>query len=289
MQRQGAKPPSVLRYAAFAATPGGGNPAGIVLHAGGLADADMQRIAANIGYAETAFVTERNLAGNPRHLRLRYFSPVAEVPFCGHATIATAVMLAEREGTGTFEFETPVGPVMMETSTGGSGITAAFTSVEPEVARLDGEAEHELLDLLGLTRADLDIRYPLLSAFAGNWHPMVVLRDKSVFDGFTFDPHAMRTLMDAQGWRGTVTVLYAHSPTSFEARNLFPVGTLTEDPATGSAAASLGGYLRAMELVTAPCQVEVHQGSHIGRPSLLKVTIPQSGGVVVSGTATEIA
>ncbi|WP_306986835.1 PhzF family phenazine biosynthesis protein [Arthrobacter silviterrae] len=61
------------------------------------------------------------------------------------------------------------------------------------------------------------------------------------------------------------------------------------DPATGSAAASLGGYLRAIESVTAPCEVEVHQGSHIGRPSLLKVEIPPTGGIVVSGTATKIS
>jgi len=150
MQRQGAKTPTVLRYAAFAATPASGNPTGIVLDATGLADSDMQRIAADVGYAETAFVTERDLAGNPRHLHIRSFSPVAEVPFCGHATIATAVVLAEREGTGAFEFETPAGPVMVETSTGNTGITASFTSVKPEVAPLDGGAEHELLKLLGL-------------------------------------------------------------------------------------------------------------------------------------------
>ncbi|WP_316255807.1 PhzF family phenazine biosynthesis protein [Arthrobacter sp. A2-55] len=64
---------------------------------------------------------------------------------------------------------------------------------------------------------------------------------------------------------------------------------MTEDPATGSAAASLGGYLRAIESVTAPCEVEVRQGSPIGRPSLLKVEIPPTGGIVVSGTATKIS
>lgn len=283
-----AKPPTVLRYAAFAAALGGGNPAGIVLQAGELAESDMQHIAAEVGYAETAFVTERHVAGNPRHLRIRYFSPGAEVPFCGHATIATAIALAERGGTGLFEFETPIGLVVIETRADNGGIAAAFTSVEPEMAPLGREAEQELLSLLGLTHEDLDVRYPLLSAYAGNWHPIVVLRERAAFDGFTFDPQAMRTLMDAQGWRGTVTVLYANSPTSFEARNLFPVGTLTEDPATGSAAASLGGYLRATKSVAVPGRVEVHQGSHIGRPSLLKVEIPQTGGIVVSGTATEI-
>jgi len=279
----------VLRYAAFAATPEGGNPAGIVLSAGELDGSAMQGIAAEVGYAETAFVTERDVTGDPRRLRIRFFSPVAEVPFCGHATIATAIALAEREGVGTFVFDTPVGPVVIETTIGAAGIVAAFTSVEPELAPLEPEIENELLTLLGLMRSDLDARYPLRSAFAGKWHPIVVVRDRARFDGFTFDPASMRTLMDAQGWRGTVSVLHATTPTDFAARNLFPVGTLTEDPATGSAAASLGGYLRATGSIAAPATVVVHQGEHVGRPSLLTVEIPRSGGIVVSGSAVTIA
>ncbi len=287
MPEQGT-PPAVLRYAAFAAAPGGGNPAGIVLQAGELAAPAMQRIAAEVGYAETAFVTERDIASDSRHLRLRFFSPGAEVPFCGHATIATAVALAEREGAGTFVFETLVGPVTIETSADGDGIVAGFTSVEPEVAPLAPEVEGELFSLLGLERGDLDQRYPLLAAFAGNWHPILVLRGRAAFDGFTFDPGSMRTLMDAQGWRGTVSVLHATTPTDFAARNLFPVGTLTEDPATGSAAASLGGYLRATESIAVPGTVIVHQGEHVGRPSVLTVKIPRTGGIVVSGTAVPL-
>ncbi|MDJ0323238.1 PhzF family phenazine biosynthesis protein [Cryobacterium sp. PH31-AA6] len=283
------EPPAVLRYAAFAATPEGGNPAGIVLSAGELDGSAMQGIAAEVGYAETAFVTERDVTGDPRRLRIRFFSPVAEVPFCGHATIATAIALAEREGVGTFVFDTPVGPVVIETTAGAAGIVAAFTSVEPELAPLEPEIENELLSLLGLMRSDLDARYPLRSAFAGNWHPIVVVRDRARFDGFTFDPASMRTLMDAQGWQGTVSVLHATTPTDFAARNLFPVGTLTEDPATGSAAASLGGYLRATGSIAAPATVVVHQGEHVGRPSLLTVEIPRSGGIVVSGSAVTIA
>ncbi|TFD72868.1 PhzF family phenazine biosynthesis protein [Cryobacterium fucosi] len=282
-------PPSVLRYAAFAATPGGGNPAGIVLHAGALSAPEMQRIAADVGYSETAFVTERNISGNARHLSIRFFSPDAEVPFCGHATIATAVALAVREGSGAFEFETPVGPIVIKTRVVDGGITASFTSVEPRMAALESAAEDALFSLLGLAPSDRDARYPLLSAYAGNWHPILVLRDRATFDGFAFDPGGIRTLMDAQGWRGTVSVLHAITPTVFEARNLFPVGTVTEDPATGSAAASLGGYLRATGSVAVPTQVDVRQGAHVGRPSLLRVEIPVTGGIVVSGTATEIA
>src|ERR1044071_5517794 len=99
----------ILRYAAFSTRPEGGNPAGVVLDASTLTDAQMQQIAADVDYAETAFVTGRTGDGA---LRIRYFSPIAEVPFCGHATVATAVALAERDTTGdSIRFATPVGPV----------------------------------------------------------------------------------------------------------------------------------------------------------------------------------
>ena len=90
---------TVLRYAAFDVDGEGGNPAGVVLDARGMDDTRMQRIAAGVGYSETAFLFNDEGAGGHR-FRIRYFSPRAEVAFCGHATIATAVALAEREGTG---------------------------------------------------------------------------------------------------------------------------------------------------------------------------------------------
>jgi PhzF family phenazine biosynthesis protein len=301
----------VLRYAAFAATAeggntaeggdpaAGGNPAGIVLDAAGLSDSAMQQIAAEVGFAETAFLVEAGVGGDPHRSRVRYFSPIAEVPFCGHATVATAVVLAERSGPGRYTFDTAVGEVVINTHisniptapgtvTHPGAITAAFTSVPPEVRPLDSAVLQTLLGLLGLTEADLDDRYPVRAAYAGNWHPIVVLRDIHLFDEFRFDPAAVRALMDAEGWAGTVTVLHARSPLEFAARNLFPVGAITEDPATGSAAASLGGYLREEGLVDVPARVSVHQGHHVGRPSLLTIDIHHHGGIVVSGTAVPI-
>ena len=279
-------PPEILRFAAFTSTPEGGNPAGVVLDATALDDADMQRIAAEVGYAETAFVTEAGVGGDPRRSRLRYFSPIAEVPFCGHATIATAVALAARDGEGAFDFETPVGAITIETSRTGGQLTAAFTSVEPEVVDIDGDVLDSLLALLGATRSDLHPDLPPRISFAGNRHPVLVFSSRRFFDSFAFDPAAMRSLMDAQGWAGTVTTLRVVGDAEFEARNLFPVGVITEDPATGSAAASVGGYLRA--LGRPPGRVVIHQGAHVGRPSLLTIDIPAAGGIVVSGSAVQI-
>lgn len=274
----------VLRLAAFTLDGAGGNPAGVVLDAGGLDDQAMQDIAAEVGYPETAFLTPD---AEGRTFRVRYFSPGAEVPFCGHATVASAVALAQRQGEGVFRFHTPVGEVVIDAARTADGITATFTSVEPDVRPLPEAVVGELLGLLGLEPSDLDASLPLQEAFAGNWHPVVAVADKAVFDGFGFEPGPLRELMDRQGWQGTVTVIHRVSSDRFEARNLFPLDDLTEDPATGSAAAALGGYLRA--LGHAPQRFEIRQGQHIGMPGRLLVEVPRAGGIRVTGTVREIS
>lgn len=274
----------VLRYSAFAAAPEGGNPAGVVLDAADLSDERMQRIAAQVGYSETAFLVGRDDdTGIPRY-RARYWSPSAEVPFCGHATVATAVALAEREGPGDVVFDTNAGPVALRSTVDRDGaVTVSFTSVEPQVRDLDADVLARLLALLGLTPADLDERFPAKESFAGNWHPIVVLRDRELFDQFRFSPAEVAALMRERRWLGTSTVLHVAGPADIDARNLFPVGRITEDPATGSAAASVGAYLR--DLGHPATVVRIHQGAHVRRPSLLTVTIPPSGGIEVSGGA----
>ncbi|MFZ7086880.1 PhzF family phenazine biosynthesis protein [Curtobacterium sp. RRHDQ10] len=319
----------VLRLAAFTFDPAGGNPAGVVLDASDLDDATMQRIARHVGDAETAFLVAPGAPRAPRvsgessPIAIRYFSPTAEVPFCGHATIATAVVLAEQalaagRTPSTFAFATPVGPVTITTSIDQDGrVVAAFTSVEPTTAPIDPAVLDRLTALLrvpvdvrrassptdgagdrrtggaaagvrSVTARDLAPGFPPMLASAGNTHPVLVLADRRTFDAFGFDPDAMRALMDEQGWAGTVTILHPVGPGRFEARNLFPVGTMDEDPATGSAAASVGGYLRALGLVEPPAHVVIEQGRHVGRPGVLHVDVPVSGGIVVSGTAVVI-
>ena len=279
----------VLRYAAFTSSPDGGNPAGVVLDATRLDDARMQAIAAEVNYAETVFITKTTVDGDSRRNQVKYFSPIAEVPFCGHATIALAVALSRRDGAGTFIFDTAVGAVTIATQGQGAAVAASFTSVAPQVADFPDGVLTSLLGLLGVDSSDLHPVYPPKVAFAGNWHPILVFADRETFDSFAFDPDSVRTLMDAQNWAGTVTTLCGIGPGEYDSRNLFPVGTITEDPATGSAAAAFGGYLRLLSLVEPPRRIVVHQGSHVGRPSLLTVDIPPLGGIVVSGEAVELA
>ena len=86
---------TLLRLAAFTTDPRGGNPAGVWIGDSLPGDDEMQRIAADVGYSETAFIAPDG-SGLDGHFRVRYFSPLAEVEFCGHATIASGVALAER-------------------------------------------------------------------------------------------------------------------------------------------------------------------------------------------------
>ncbi|TDN45192.1 PhzF family phenazine biosynthesis protein [Curtobacterium flaccumfaciens] len=275
----------ILRYTAFASEPGGGNPAGIVLDAAGLSDDEMLEIARRVAYPETAFVVGQTPTGQ----RVRYFSPAAEVPFCGHATIATAVVLAEREGLGRRVFTTAAGNVALDATSGpDGGVQVAMTSVEPSTRPIDPDLRDRLFALLGLTLDDVAEGFPVLESFAGNWHPVIVLDDEELFHQFRFAPAPLAALNAEAGWFGTVTVLHRTSALEYEARNLFPVSRITEDPATGSAAASTGAYLREVGAVEPGDRVVIRQGRHVGRPSILLVDVPASGGVTVTGSATPV-
>jgi PhzF family phenazine biosynthesis protein len=272
----------VLRYAAFSADPSGGNPAGVVLDAAGLDDSTMLAVAAEVGYSESAFLLPR---GDGR-FGIRYFSPLAEVPFCGHATIATAVAHADRFGTGPMLLDTRSGEVAVSTVVDGAGrVTATLTSVAPRSVPLDDGDRDRLLAALRWSADDLDGGLPLRVAYAGAWHPVVAVRERSRLADLSYDFDALGALMAERDWT-TVDLVWRSGPTSFDVRNPFPPGGIVEDPATGAAAAALGGYLRALSLVEVPATVSLRQGDDLGRPSRLTVTIPAGeGGISVTGTA----
>lgn len=276
----------VLRYAAFTTDPNAGNPAGVVLDADGLTDGDMQRIAADVGYSETAFLFP---LGAPGAFRVRYFSPQAEVPFCGHATIASAVAVAERAGAGELTFETKAGRVPVATALDAAGRPAAtLTSVEPSVAEVAAEDLAEALAALGWTAADLDPGLPPRVAYAGARHLILAAGTRERLATLDYDFARLRDLMLRYDWT-TVALVWCSSGTEFDVRNPFPVGGVVEDPATGAAAAAFGGYLRTLGLVETPTTLRLHQGADMGRPGLLVVDVPAGGGGVrVTGNAVAL-
>lgn len=272
----------ILRYTAFSADPLGGNPAGIVLDASGLADAQMQAIAAEVGFSETAFVVARDGAD----LEVRYFSPLAEVPFCGHATIAAAVADAHRNGPRTLRLSTRAGAVEVTTRLSDGTMTATLTSVPPRTAALDDSDLAELLEILEWHPSDLDARLPPRVAFAGAWHPIIAANSRSRLADLHYDMTRLSTLMAAREWT-TIDLVWRQSDALFHSRNPFPPGGVFEDPATGAAAAAFGGYLRELGLVETPATITIHQGDDMGRPGRLRVAIPTEpgSGISVSGTA----
>lgn len=275
--------PEILRLAAFTDVPEGGNPAGVVLDATGLDDAHMQAIAADVGYSETAFVLQDGDA-----YAVRYFSPVAEVPFCGHATIATAVALAQRDGPGDLVLQTRAGPVAVRTQADGDAVTATLTSVAPHVEEVGDVAP--ALAALGWTGVDLDPALPPRIAYAGARHLILAARTRARLADLDYAFDDLKAYMSANDLV-TVDLVHREDATTFHARNPFPVGGVVEDPATGAAAAAFGAYLRALGLVTPPVTVTIHQGDDMGRPSLLLVGLDPdpAAGVRVTGGAVRIA
>ncbi|WP_328412275.1 PhzF family phenazine biosynthesis protein [Streptomyces violaceus] len=276
----------ILRYVAFSTDPQGGNPAGVVLDATGADDAAMLAAAAEVGYSETAFV----VPSGDGALDVRYFSPLAEVPFCGHATIATAVAHAERHGTGRLLLRTAAGPVTVTTDRSADGtLVATLVSVAPRTAPIEAGDLAELLAILGWSEADLDPALPPRAAFAGAWHPVLAAASRDRLARLEYDMTALGTLMARTGWT-TIDLVQRESPTVFHARNPFPPGGVVEDPATGAAAAAFGGYLRELGLVPTPATLTVHQGVDMGRPSTITVTVPAETdtGIAVTGPAVRL-
>ncbi|GAA4708580.1 PhzF family phenazine biosynthesis isomerase [Phytohabitans rumicis] len=273
----------ILRYTAFSTDPAGGNPAGVVLDATGAGDAAMQRVAADVGYSETAFLIPRG----DRRFDVRYFSPKAEVPFCGHATIASAAAYADRHGPGVLRFDTRAGAVQVSTAVTPDGATTAtLTSVPPKTAPLPDADLAALLAALRWAPGDLDPALPPRVAFAGAWHPVIAAATRARLADLAYDMDALAALMARRDWT-TIDLVYRESPDVFHARNPFPPGGVVEDPATGAAAAAFGGYLRELGLVEPPATVTVHQGVDMGRPSTLTLTIPAAptSGISVTGPA----
>ncbi|MEV0594481.1 PhzF family phenazine biosynthesis protein [Nonomuraea cavernae] len=276
----------ILRYVAFSERADGGNPAGVVFDAAGISSSRMLEIAAEVGYSETAFVTR----GVDRELTVRYFSPKVEVPFCGHATIATAVAFADLHGPGELLLQTPAGPIEVSTSVTHAGATVAtLVSVPPRVEAMEAALLDELLMALHWSHADLDAEFPPRVAHAGASHPIIAARTRERLADLSYDFSLLAILMERAKWT-TIDLVWRESDDVFHARNPFPPGGVREDSATGAAAAAFGGYLRALGLVTLPATVTVLQGQDMGRPSTITLSIPKdpASGIAVTGTAVRL-
>lgn len=272
----------VQRISAFSHNGTGGNPAGVVIGDSLPDPATMQRVAAEVGYSETAFVA---IAQGATVAEVRYFSPDVEVDFCGHATIAAAVALAETRGPASFEFRTKAGTVHVEAAVEGGDATATLTSVTPEVTSAPAQLLEAVLPLLRWSPEDIDAGLTPALSYAGAWHLVMGVARLSTLESLAYDFAGVRSLMLEHNLT-TLQLVHRTAPAEFRSRNPFPVGGVVEDPATGAAAAALGAYLRHYGLVRPPADITVVQGVEMGAPSLIRVAVPEGdAGIRVTGAA----
>ncbi|WP_367849490.1 PhzF family phenazine biosynthesis protein [Rhodoferax sp. WC2427] len=275
---------SIQKIAAFSDGPTGGNPAGVVVADALPPDADMQRIAAQVGFSETVFATP--VAGG---WRVRYFSPESEVAFCGHATVALGAALALQHGDGVFALTLNHAQITVEGHQEGATVAAALqsppTHSQPAPAALVAAA----LALFGYTPHQLDPRIPPALAHGGADHLVLALKTRSALAAMHYDLAAGRRLMRGAGLT-TIVLVFAESAQRLHTRNAFASGGVLEDPATGAATAALAGYLRDIDWPHGG-RIDVVQGEDMGMRSLLRAELSDTPGssVRVSGTARLMA
>ncbi|MCQ0988755.1 PhzF family phenazine biosynthesis protein [Jiella marina] len=274
----------VLRLAAFSDGVAGGNPAGVVVGETLPSEAEMQRIAAQVGYSETVFAAPERDAW-----RVRYFSPEDEVAFCGHATIALGSVLAERGGDGVFPLDLNTGRITVETQRVDGATRAALTSPPTRSTPADPVLVKSALDLFGFAPEDLDPALPPALAHAGNDHLILALTDRATLARMTYDLSNGARLMRRHKLT-TIDLVWVETPQRFHSRNAFAIGGVLEDPATGAAAAALAGYLRDIDWPHGGT-IDIVQGEDMGAKSLLRAEIGATPGepIRVSGTTRPIA
>ena len=271
------------RLSAFTEIATGGNPAGVWVGKAMPDEETMQQIAADVGFSETVFIAPDT--GNDR--RVRYFSPEAEVSFCGHATIAGGAVLGSAGGEITYQLSTNIGivPVTVRSIDGHTEVT--LRSVEPAYKLATQAIIDEVLPILGWKNDELDPTIAPAVAYAGAWHLVIAVARFERLAELDYEFQKLKSLMLRENLT-TLQLVWRENDELFHSRNPFPVGGIVEDPATGAAAAAFAGYLRDAGLISSPTRLQIRQGETMGRPSLLKVDVPATGGIFVTGSAVKI-
>jgi PhzF family phenazine biosynthesis protein len=268
----------------FTRTPLRGNPAGVVLGADGLSDAQMQDIARELKHSETAFVL---CSTAPDHdVWVRFFTPSVEVPVCGHATIAAHYALAHARG------EAPGAAVVQRTGAGLQrirtmrhdgdwriGIEQGAISFGEPLNAAWRERVAAALRLAGGGSALADGR-PLQVVSTGHSKVMVPLRDDYPLDSLAPDLSALQALSRELGCNGWFPFVISGARRT-DGRMFAPAIGIAEDPVTGNANGPLGAYLVRHKLMACDDGVlafEGHQGRAIRRDGIVQVRVDGAAG-----------
>ena len=269
---------NVIKLAAFSDGDVGGNPAGVYIADKHPSVSEMQSIAAQVGYSETAFA-EPAADG----WRVRYFSPESEVPFCGHATIALGAALASLKGAGVYTLLLNEAKITVEGFIGEGQFSAALQSPSTASRAADPAMVAKALAIFGYQTTDLDPNIPPAFANGGANHLVIGLNSQQALSAMEYQLDAGREFMNEAK---LVTVMLAYSETAqkFHTRNPFASGGVYEDPATGAATAAFAGYLRDLQWPHGGA-IDIVQGEDMGSRSLIHAELDDTVGssIRVSG------
>ncbi|MBT8362333.1 MAG: PhzF family phenazine biosynthesis protein, partial [Deltaproteobacteria bacterium] len=260
---------------AFTSEPFCGNPCAVLPQADGLSDRQMQMIAMETNLSETAFVLRSEKAG----VKVRYFTPRMEVPFAGHPTIATAMMLAQEkmlpsaQSPVVIDFEYTIGvlPVEIHLDPTGKPAKAIMTQQKPLFGSVvDGE---DLMACFGLDQSNLIDRMPVQIVSTGVPFLIAPVKTMAILKHVQVNRPLFQSLLT----RLEVSAVYMFCLEGFEQDSdahgrLLTFAEGPEDPFTGSAVGCMGSYIAYHGLRTGPL-FKVEQGHLMGRPGTATVEI----------------
>lgn len=267
------------RVSAFAYENRGGNPAGVLILDEMLSEKQMLEIAKDVNYSETAFLLKQG-----DFFRIRYFSPETEIAFCGHATIASGFILGQKFGLGIYELILNDGQIQIEVSENNNKIFTSINSVKTYTYDIEEDYINNIIDSFSFSKNDLNEKYPIKVSFSGINNLILFVKSKKILQEMKYDFEKVKELMINKNIV-TINILWEENENLFHSRNAFAYGGIYEDPATGSAAISLGEYLRSMGIKNSG-KIEILQGFNMKQPSQLFVSFNEilNSSIRVSGT-----
>ena len=255
-----------------------GNPAGVVTHADGLSDQQMQHVARELNNSETAFI----LSGNDGYdMQVRFFTPTVEVPICGHATIAAhyANALEKRiQGHCRVWQKTSAGILPVDIYQDGEDYQIAMTQGEISIdAPLSADCQFQIMTALGLDTTQCLAELPMAIVSTGHSKVMVCIRDSEKLHRLQPDLTALSNISRMIGCNGYyVFTLDPSGDPLVHGRMFAPAIGIAEDPVTGNANGPLGAYLVHCGIAdTTQDKFTFHavQGEAIGRAGTIRVEV----------------
>jgi len=270
---------------AFTRAPFTGNPAGVVLNADRLDDAEMLAIARELNNADTAFIMSRD--GDDHDVRARFFTPRTEAGFVGHATVAAHYVLSRRRShVERLRQKSKAGIVEIDVRGNGDDRRIAIRQKRPPVGReLNDRERLAVLDALALATDDLDLRCPIRITGSSSTRLIVGVRGPDQLKALKPDSARLTTLSAQLGAAGYfVFTLAPQDQTCFvESRMFCPALGIPEDPVSGNAHGLLGAYLVEAGLLQHDGQrasFSGGQGHYLHRPGRVDVELELRDGAI---------